>query len=94
MIGIATKNSILLVDYAEMAEHEHGMSRFEAVVDACRKRFPKIEFRHCDATNMTEFADAEFDAVVFSFNGIDCNCIELQTCKCKCFPRESTRVCP
>jgi multidrug efflux pump subunit AcrB len=38
LIGIATKNSILLVDYAEIAEHEMGMNRFEAVVDACRKR--------------------------------------------------------
>lgn len=42
LIGIATKNSILLVDYAEMAEHEHGMSRFEAVVDACRKRVQPV----------------------------------------------------
>jgi hydrophobe/amphiphile efflux-1 (HAE1) family protein len=38
LIGIATKNSILLVDYAEMAEHQHHMSRFDAVLDACAKR--------------------------------------------------------
>jgi hydrophobe/amphiphile efflux-1 (HAE1) family protein len=38
LIGIATKNSILLVDYAEMAEHQMGMSRFDAVIDACVKR--------------------------------------------------------
>jgi multidrug efflux pump subunit AcrB len=38
LIGIATKNSILLVDYAEIAEHTHGMSRFDAVMDACAKR--------------------------------------------------------
>ena len=30
------------------------------------------EFRHGDATDLREFRDGEFDAVVFSFNGIDC----------------------
>jgi len=38
LIGIAVKNSILLVDYAVMAEDEQGMSQHDAVVDACRKR--------------------------------------------------------
>ncbi|MDZ4811437.1 MAG: efflux RND transporter permease subunit [Pseudomonadota bacterium] len=38
LIGIATKNSILLVDYAVIAEHEQGMSMHDAVIDACRKR--------------------------------------------------------
>ena len=38
LIGIATKNSILLVDYAVMAEDLHGMSQHDALIDACRKR--------------------------------------------------------
>jgi multidrug efflux pump subunit AcrB len=38
LIGIASKNSILLVDYAVMAEDEHGMTQHDALVDACRKR--------------------------------------------------------
>ncbi|WP_297100139.1 efflux RND transporter permease subunit [Thermomonas sp.] len=38
LIGIATKNSILLVDYAVMAEDLHGMSQHDALVDACHKR--------------------------------------------------------
>ncbi len=38
LIGIATKNSILLVDYAVIAEHDQGMSMHDAVIDACRKR--------------------------------------------------------
>ncbi len=38
LIGIATKNSILLVDYAVMAEDIQGMSQHEAVLDACHKR--------------------------------------------------------
>jgi multidrug efflux pump subunit AcrB len=38
LIGIATKNSILLVDYAVIAEDEMGMDMHDALVDACRKR--------------------------------------------------------
>ncbi|HNZ55838.1 MAG TPA: efflux RND transporter permease subunit [Methylophilaceae bacterium] len=38
LMGIATKNSILLVEYAIMARRDHGMTRFEAIMDACHKR--------------------------------------------------------
>ena len=38
LMGIATKNSILLVDYVIIARRDHGLPRFEAIVDACRKR--------------------------------------------------------
>ena len=37
LMGIVTKNSILLVDYAILAR-QGGMSRFDALVDACHKR--------------------------------------------------------
>ncbi|MBL8385066.1 MAG: efflux RND transporter permease subunit, partial [Burkholderiales bacterium] len=37
MMGIATKNSILLVEYAIVARRG-GMSRFDALLDACHKR--------------------------------------------------------
>ncbi|CBJ34882.1 putative Acriflavin resistance/Multidrug efflux transporter AcrB (plasmid) [Ralstonia solanacearum PSI07] len=38
LMGIVTKNSILLVEYAIMARREHGMRRLEALMDACHKR--------------------------------------------------------
>jgi multidrug efflux pump subunit AcrB len=38
LTGIATKNSILIVDYAIIGERDLGLSRMDAVVDACRKR--------------------------------------------------------
>jgi multidrug efflux pump subunit AcrB len=38
LMGIATKNSILLVEYAIVARREHGMSRTDALLDACHKR--------------------------------------------------------
>ncbi|HOZ63946.1 MAG TPA: efflux RND transporter permease subunit [Burkholderiaceae bacterium] len=38
LMGIATKNSILLVEYAIVARRDQGMSRFDALLDACHKR--------------------------------------------------------
>jgi multidrug efflux pump subunit AcrB len=38
LMGVATKNSILLVEYAIMARRHHGMNRLDALLDACRKR--------------------------------------------------------
>lgn len=49
-----------------------GSDYSAAMVAACRKRFPELAFVEADATNMPQFADASFDAVMFSFNGIDC----------------------
>lgn len=38
LMGIATKNSILLVEYAIVARRDHGLSRHNAILDACHKR--------------------------------------------------------
>ena len=38
LMGIATKNSILLVDYVILARRDHGLNRWDAVLDACHKR--------------------------------------------------------
>jgi multidrug efflux pump subunit AcrB len=38
LMGIATKNSILLVEYAIVARDQKGMNRMDALIDACHKR--------------------------------------------------------
>ena len=38
LMGVATKNSILLVEYAIVARRDHGMNRIDALLDACHKR--------------------------------------------------------
>lgn len=38
LMGIASKNSILLVEYTIVARRDYGMPRIEALLDACRKR--------------------------------------------------------
>jgi multidrug efflux pump subunit AcrB len=42
LMGIVTKNSILLVEYAIRAQHEYGLIRTEALIDSCRKRSQPI----------------------------------------------------
>ena len=38
LMGITTKNSILLVEYAIVAIRDHGETMHDALIDACRKR--------------------------------------------------------
>jgi multidrug efflux pump subunit AcrB len=42
LIGIVSKNSILLVEYTVLAIRDHGLSRDEAVLEACRNRVRAI----------------------------------------------------
>jgi multidrug efflux pump subunit AcrB len=42
LMGIATKNSILLIDYIILAQSNYQLSQREAIVDACRKRVRPI----------------------------------------------------
>ena len=38
LMGVVTKNSILLVEYTIMARKERQLSRFDAIIDGCHKR--------------------------------------------------------
>jgi len=38
LMGIATKNSILLIDYVILARRQYGLDRWHALLDASRKR--------------------------------------------------------
>jgi multidrug efflux pump subunit AcrB len=38
LMGIVSKNSILIVEYAIMAQRDQGMSRFDSLIDSCSKR--------------------------------------------------------
>lgn len=48
-----------------------GIDYAPNMIEACRRRFPQYRFSVGDATNLSEIADASFDIVIFSFNGID-----------------------
>jgi multidrug efflux pump subunit AcrB len=38
LMGVVSKNSILIVEYAIMAQRDQGMSRFDSLIDSCSKR--------------------------------------------------------
>src|SRR5262245_30170182 len=56
---------------ARVASRYVGLDVSDAMVARCREKFPDLAFLHLDATNLPTIADASFDVVVFSFNGID-----------------------
>lgn len=43
----------------------------EEMIGICRSKFPGLQFVVGDASDLSGFADESFDAIVFSFNGID-----------------------
>lgn len=49
-----------------------GVDYAPNMIESCRARFPDVEFHVGDAADLSRFDDQSFDAVVFSFNGIDC----------------------
>ena len=48
-----------------------GLDVADEMVRAAREAHPGGDFRTADASDLSEFPDASFDAVVFSYNGID-----------------------
>jgi ubiquinone/menaquinone biosynthesis C-methylase UbiE len=56
---------------SRIASRYVGIDYSEAMVQACKKKFPHQDFCLADASDLSLFEDESFDAVVFSFNGID-----------------------
>lgn len=49
-----------------------GLDYSEGMIRICRRKFPDLQFEIADASDLSQCEDASFDAVVFSFNGLDC----------------------
>jgi len=56
---------------SKVASRYVGVDYSEPMVRACRRKFPNLDFRLADASSLSAFRDASFNAVVFSFNGLD-----------------------
>jgi ubiquinone/menaquinone biosynthesis C-methylase UbiE len=56
---------------SRIASRYVGIDYSEAMVHACNKKFPHLDFRLADASDLSSFENESFDAIVFSFNGID-----------------------
>jgi len=72
-----------------MASRYVAVDYSDEMIRACRSKFPDLQFEVMDASDLSQFADASFDLVVFSFNGIDCIVPDEKREKCL---RECHRV--
>jgi SAM-dependent methyltransferase len=48
-----------------------GLDYSPVMIERCRRRFPTLRFELGDARDLSGFADARFDVVLFSHNGMD-----------------------
>src|SRR5579871_834759 len=49
---------------SRQASHYVGVDYSEEMIDACRSKFPHLQFNVADASGLSQFADASFDSVV------------------------------
>ena len=56
---------------SSVASRYVGVDYSPEMVALCRSRYPSLDFRQADASDLSAFADCSFDAVVIAFNGID-----------------------
>jgi SAM-dependent methyltransferase len=55
----------------EISKDYHGIDYSPQMIERSKRRYPEVDFRVCDARDLSQFRDAGFDLVFFSFNGID-----------------------
>lgn len=48
-----------------------GVDYVPEMIETAKKRFPHVDLRVADARSMSDFGDASFDTILFSFNGLD-----------------------
>jgi ubiquinone/menaquinone biosynthesis C-methylase UbiE len=75
MLDIGVGGGRTTLHFAKWVSGYVGTDYSESMISRCRRRFAEypdsVCFTTCDARSMEMFADASFDFVLFSFNGID-----------------------
>jgi ubiquinone/menaquinone biosynthesis C-methylase UbiE len=75
MLDIGVGGGRTTQHFSKIASEYIGTDYSAEMISACKKRFSgsssKIQFKVCDARDMSQFADNSFDFILFSFNGID-----------------------
>jgi ubiquinone/menaquinone biosynthesis C-methylase UbiE len=66
--------------FASIARTYVGVDFASPMVDACRAKYPALDFRVADARDLSIFPDESFDFVLFSFNGVDCLAFDHRSC--------------
>ena len=55
-----------------LSGHYTGLDYSLPMIEACQAQYPDVTFVHGDASQMSMLDAAQFEFVLFSFNGIDC----------------------
>jgi ubiquinone/menaquinone biosynthesis C-methylase UbiE len=56
---------------APRASRYVGVDYAEEMIRVCQSRFPDLEFRRADASDLSYFSDGSFDVILMAYNGID-----------------------
>src|SRR5208283_5182846 len=56
---------------SKIASRYVGVDYSDAMIQACRRKCSALDFVLADASDLSVFANASFEAIVFSFNGLD-----------------------
>jgi SAM-dependent methyltransferase len=56
---------------SRLASRYVGVDYAPKMIEACRHKFPDLEFLLADATDLAQFGDSTFDSVVMAYNGMD-----------------------
>lgn len=68
-LGVGTGRTTSFL--SSIASRYVGLDYSDRMITRCRERFPNVSLIVGDAADLSAFADSDFDAVVFSFNGMD-----------------------
>jgi SAM-dependent methyltransferase len=56
---------------SQLASRYVGLDYSKTMIQVCQAKFPHLVFAVADAADLSQFSDSAFDAVIFSFNGVD-----------------------
>ena len=74
---------------SRIASRYLGVDYSDAMIRTCRRKFPDLDFLLADASDLSDLNRESFDAVIFSYNGLDCMVPDEKRLRCL---RECWRV--
>lgn len=68
-MGVGAGRTTVLLQ--PISENYIGIDYTREMIETCQRRYPRTQYLHMDARDLSRFADNQFALVMFSYNGID-----------------------